>query len=301
MNTIALIRRIVRITNKLSYPNAILSKDELINYATQGLGDHDESITIRTLQRDFTAIQDIFGIRIGYNRARKGYCILERGETAHEYEKLLQNFELLSRIDDPSLVSCIDAEHRLPPIGDSLHEVLFAIRERRMIEIEYEHYRNCNEIRKHTISPHLLKESQHRWYIVGYNEGGELRVYALERVQSVKYLEHRKFKPRPMEKIKQQFSESFGVWADGNQQAEDVVIKYDRLDGSFVKSLPLHHTQRVIEENEDSITIGLKLRITNDFVMALLSRSRSIEIIKPHSLRQRMYETLLGAIERNKI
>lgn len=46
MNTIALIRRIVRITNKLSYPNAILSKDELINYATQGLGDHDESITI---------------------------------------------------------------------------------------------------------------------------------------------------------------------------------------------------------------------------------------------------------------
>ena len=83
--------------------------------------------------------------------------------------------------------------------------------------------------------------------------------------------------------------------------AEDVVIKYDRLDGSFVKSLPLHHTQRVIEENEDSITIGLKLRITNDFVMALLSRSRSIEIIKPHSLRQRIYETLLGAIERNKI
>ena len=71
MNTIALIRRIVRITNKLSYPNAILSKDELINYATQGLGDHDESITIRTLQRDFTAIQDIFGIRIGYNRARR--------------------------------------------------------------------------------------------------------------------------------------------------------------------------------------------------------------------------------------
>ena len=82
---------------------------------------------------------------------------------------------------------------------------------------------------------------------------------------------------------------------------DSIVIKYDKLDGSFVKSLPLHHTQRVLEEDENSVTIGLQLRITNDFVMALLARSRSIEIIKPISLRQRVYNTLCDAVERNRV
>jgi len=42
------------------------------------------------------------------------------------------------------------------------------------------------------------------------------------------------------------------------------------------------------------------LRITNDFVMELLSRSRSVEVIAPHTLRTRLYDTLRQAAERNK-
>ena len=97
------------------------------------------------------------------------------------------------------------------------------------------------------------------------------------------------------------FAESFGIWVDNKQEVEDIVIKYDKLDGSFVKSLPLHHTQRVLMEDENSVTIGVQLRITNDFVMALLARSRSIEIIKPIYLRQRVYNTLCDAVERNRV
>lgn len=301
METVALIRRIVRLTNKLSSPCAIFSKEELLKCVSQGLGGNSEGVTIRTLQRDFEVIYEIFDIKIGYSRERRGYCIISRGKTAHEYEKLLQNFELLSRIDDDSLVNCIQAEHRLPPIKDSFHDILFAIRERYVIEIIYEHYRNNNYIRQHTLRPHLLKESQHRWYVIGYNEADELRVYALERIKSVNILKCCKFKAKPIDEIKQLFAESYGIWVDDKQEVEEIVIKYDRLDGSFVKSLPLHHTQRVLEEDENSVTIGLKLRITNDFVMALLARSRSIEIIQPISLRQRVYKTLCDAVERNRV
>lgn len=301
MDIVALIKRIVRLTNKFSSPNTKLDKDELLKYMAQGLGGNSKGITLRTLQRDFDVIYDIFQIRIGYCRKRKGYCVLDKGIMAHEYERLLQSFELLSRIDDNALVSCVQSEHRLPPIGDSFHEILSAIRNRRMIEIAYEHYRNANKSMIHILSPHLLKESQHRWYVIGYNEVEELRVYALERIKGVNILEHRKFKSKPIEEIKQLFTESFGIWVDNKQEVEDIVIKYDKLDGSFVKSLPLHHTQRVLEEDENSVTIGLQLRITNDFVMALLARTRSIEIIKPISLRQRVYNILCDAVERNRV
>jgi predicted DNA-binding transcriptional regulator YafY len=220
---------------------------------------------------------------------------------AHEYERLLQCFELLSRIDDNALLSCVQAEHRLPPIGDLFYEILCAIRNRCIIEITYEHYRNVNKLGVHILSPRLLKESQHRWYVIGYNDADELRVYALERIKNVSILKYRKFRPKPIEEIKRLFAESYGIWVDNKQEVEDIVIKYDKLDGSFVKSLPLHHTQRVLEEDENSVTIGLQLRITNDFVMALLARSRSIEIIKPISLRQRVYNTLCDAVERNRV
>ena len=301
MDTVALIRRIVRVTNKLSSTCAVLRKEELLKFVSQGLGGNDKGVTIRTLQRDFEVISEIFDIKIGYSKERRGYCVISRGKAACEYEKLLQNFELLSRIDDDSLVSCIQTEYRLPPIKDSFHDILFAIRERCVIEIMYEHYRNDNCIRQHTLFPHLLKESQHRWYVIGYNEAEELRVYALERIKGVNILKYRKFRPEPIEEIKRLFAECYGIWVDNKLEVEDIVIKYDKLDGSFVKSLPLHHTQRVLEEDENSVTIGLQLRITNDFVMALLARSRSIEIIKPISLRQRVYNTLCDAVERNRV
>lgn len=59
-------------------------------------------------------------------------------------------------------------------------------------------------------------------------------------------------------------------------------------------------TQEVLEETPAGITIRLQVRITNDFVMALLARSRSVEVIRPISLRQRIYEIYCQALERNK-
>lgn len=44
----------------------------------------------------------------------------------------------------------------------------------------------------------------------------------------------------------------------------------------------------------------LRLKITNDFVMALLSRSSSVEILAPQSLKDRMYDIWTAAPGRNK-
>lgn len=291
--------RLVRIANKVSSTKAT-SKEELIRCACQNLSDKNSDITTRTLQRDFEYINELFGIQIAYDRSAGGYIIKERSKTASEYEILLQNFELLSRIDNDSvLMDCVISEHRRPPLGGCFQEILDAIRERRVIEIEYEHYRDNSRVAKHSIRPHFLKESQQRWYLVGYNEEDKLRVYALERISSVE-LKISKFKPKKTKDILQIFDNSFGIWADENMPVEDIVIRYDKLDSRFVKSMPLHSSQHIIEEDENSLTIGLRLRITNDFVMALLARSRSMEVIAPLSLRQRVERVFREALERNK-
>lgn len=290
--------RIVRIANKVRR-SKVTSKEELIRCACRNLSDKYSDITTRTLQRDFEYIEILFGIHIAYDRSMGGYVIKKRSELAPEYEVLLQNFELLSRIDNDSvLMDCVISEHRRPPLGECFEEILDAIREHCVVEIEYEHYRDNSRVAKHTIRPHFLKESQQRWYLVGYNERDEMRVYALERILSVE-VKISKFNPKDTKDILQIFDDSFGIWANENMPIEDIVVKYDKLDSKFVKSMPLHSSQHIIEENEDSLTIGLRLRITNDFVMALLARSRSIEVISPISLRQRIEEIYRKALERN--
>ena len=76
-------------------------------------------------------------------------------------------------------------------------------------------------------------------------------------------------------------------------------IKYDALDGAFVKTLPLHSSQEILSDTSDGLTVRLRLRITNDFVMALLSRSRSVEVVSPLHLRQRLHDVWAEALRRN--
>ena len=298
MNIIDQIRRLVRITNRVSLTKAT-SQEELIRCASRNLSDNGKEITTRTLQRDLEYINQLFNISIAYDRSLDGYIIKERGKTAAGYEALLQNFELLSRLDNDSvLMDCVIAEHRRPPLGECFEEILDAIRNCETIEISYEHFRDSCRVSKHTIQPHFLKESQQRWYLIGYNLEEQLRVYALERISYVG-THHSKFKRKDIKETIKLFEDSFGIWADERIEVEDIVIRYDKLDGEFVKSIPLHTSQHIIDSDENSLTIGLRLRITNDFVMALLARSRSMEVIAPLSLRQRVESIYREALERN--
>ena len=82
---------------------------------------------------------------------------------------------------------------------------------------------------------------------------------------------------------------------------EEIILHYDALDGAFLKTLPLHGSQEILTDDpEDGLKIRLHLRITNDFVMELLSRSRSLEVIAPEHLRRRIREIYEAALDRNK-
>ena len=67
--------------------------------------------------------------------------------------------------------------------------------------------------------------------------------------------------------------------ATGNQQA-------------FLRSLPLHHSQKEVETGVDYAIFEYYLSPQYDFVKELLSREATIEVLEPDSLRQQMKETI---------
>ena len=220
---------------------------------------------------------------------------------ADDYESLLLNFELLSSLDsDIALQKYVLAEHRRPAFNVDISDLLFAIRECHPVEFDYTLVRHGGKVVHKKLRPHFLKESQQRWYLAGFDADGELKTFGLDRMQNVSVVSDERFVRDENVDIPALFRESFGIWNSPSDPVEEIVLKYDALDGSFVKTLPLHSSQEILSDTTDGLTVRLRLRITNDFVMALLARSRSVEVISPEHLRRRLHDVYVAALERNR-
>ena len=97
------------------------------------------------------------------------------------------------------------------------------------------------------------------------------------------------------------FRHSYGIWDDPNIPIEEVELSYSPLDGKFIKTMPLHSSQEILVDNDEEFRIRLHIRITNDFVMALLARSTSLTVIRPLSLLKRINEIYRNALKRNEL
>ena len=281
-------------------------------------GGEPDEISLRTLQRDFKTIAQLFGITIKH-KVNRGYYIADRNPEANaeNYESLLINFEMLSAIDqDSTLQKYVLPEHRRPTIPVAFGLCLEALRLNRILEFKYTLVRHGNAIKFKRLQPYFLKESQQRWYLIGFeaDDNGQrippkadcpdhpaagLKIFALDRMDEPEIDRSLRFKPQDDIHRDDLFKDCFGIWNDPAMPIEEIILKYDALDGAFLKTFPLHTSQEIEEETETSLTIRVRLRITNDFAMELLKRSRSVEVLQPESLRQRLHDIYAEALKRN--
>lgn len=296
--------------------------DELLRYLqyekSLSEGGEADEISLRTLQRDFKTIAQLFGITIKH-KAGRGYYIAERDAdtNAENYEALLINFEMLSSIDqDSTLQKYVLPEHRRPALPLAFGLCLEALRLNRILEFKYTLVRHGNAVKFKRLQPYFLKESQQRWYLIGFeaDDNGQrippkadyadhpaagLKTFALDRMAEPEIDRSQRFKRQDGIDRNDLFKDCFGIWNDPTMPIDEILLKYDALDGAFLKTFPLHTSQEIVEETAFDLTIRVRLRITNDFVMELLKRSRSVEVLQPASLRQRLHDVYAEALKRN--
>lgn len=130
-------------------------------------------------------------------------------------------------------------------------------------------------------------------------DNGTLKTFSTAHIRELHIIYEETFKRDMDISINDLFKDSYGIWNQPDIPVEDIELSYDALDGSFLKSVPLHPSQKIIVDNQNEFRIRLRLRITNDFVMALLSRSRSLTVIQPMHLRERVRQVYEKALKRN--
>ena len=188
-------------------------------------------------------------------------------------------------------------EQRTMAFSVDIHKVLESIKQRRRVRFSYSLPRSGGKEVEYVAEPYFLKQSQNRWYLVAMVES-VLKCFELGRFVDFKVLDE-DFVQGSGVRAENLFRDCFGIWDDPKMPVEDILLRFSPLDGRFIKTLPIHSSQK-IEETDEYVEVTLHLKITNDFVMALLSRSSSIEILAPQSLKDRMNAIWAAALERNK-
>lgn len=294
--------RYILIINKLSGAKKFVPADELTDYLNlqMDIRGYDIGISVRTLQRDFKDIDEMFEIKIK-NKRGYGYYILDTYDNPTcDYEQLLLNFDLLTSVsNDNGACGYLLPEHHRPRGSENIPLLINALKSSQEVRFEYVLVRQDDKIISKQVKPYFLKESLGLWYLVALDEQNRLKCYGIDRIVNLCQTEI-SFKRDDSIDASGFFKNSYGIWDAPAIPVEDIELSYSPLDGKFLKAMPLHHSQEVLVDNETEFRIRVRLRITNDFVMALLSRSNSLTVIRPMSLKERIADVYKRALERNK-
>lgn len=249
----------------------------------------------RTIKRDIAIIRNEFHIEVRYENG--GYFIDEESVDNSIITDTVEAFEIFSSVNlQTGMPDFVLAENRKPTGNEHFHFLVKAILANSEISFIYRKY-FPEEESQIFVAPYALKESRNRWYLIGVKRGeNELKAFGLDRI-SFPAREDRKFKPKfSVEEVKAHFADSFAMFTDA--EVEKVILKFDKRDGNYIKSFPIHPSQ-TLTEDKNSVTVTLQIRITLDFMMELMSRAWSLEVIEPLSLREKLAGIFKNAAGRN--
>lgn len=284
MTPTSLFNRYLWLVELLSYTHG-LSKSEIdARWEKSSLNNNpnEKEIPRRTFIRMKEAIAALFDLHIKYNRSDDKYYI-EEGFTNRN--KNTRNF-LLSAFAVNHLVSeNRDLGERIilenTPAGSTifLSEITTAMRENHRLLITYQSY-DMQEARTFEIAPYALRYFGRRWYVLAYTDfHAALRLYALDRIQAVRVTDTPFQLPSDFS-AQHYFSRYFGVMMREGD-VETVCLHTTATRAKYLRSLPLHHSQKEIEPN----LFECRLIPAEDFINALRAMGPEVEVVSPAWIR----------------
>jgi predicted DNA-binding transcriptional regulator YafY len=248
----------------------------------------DEAIELafskRTFQRDCREIYNLFGVQIDYSTTDKGYYINKTQQENKHAQRLIEEFEIINALSLANdAAPYIYLDNRQPQGTNNLFGLLHAIKTKVQIQFYYQKFWE-DKPTKRTVEPYALKEFKNRWYLLAKNMGdGIVKSFALDRLTQLSFT-NKPFTSTPNFDITAHYQYSFGIISPDDETPQTIVLSLDAYQGKYIKTLPLHHTQQILLDNDEELQIRLTLHITHDFVMELLSLGAQVKVLQPQVL-----------------
>lgn len=258
-----------------------------------------EDLPRQTFDRWKSGILDLFGILIDCEqRGGYHYYIANPKELS---EGKLRTWLLNTYGTAETLSSNLSIHDRIlteniPSSQDHLSTVLEAMKSNNMLHITFKAF-TMKEPKRFLVEPYCVKMSAQRWYMLARNtEHKNLRLYSLDRIEAVEISNTRFVLPDDFN-AKDYFAEFFGIVLDESVPLQTIILRADKYHQNYMRTLPLHPTQREIFACDDFADFELKLRPTYDFYMKLMSFGNMIKVLEPKNLQEEICKWLENTIE----
>jgi predicted DNA-binding transcriptional regulator YafY len=243
--------------------------------------------SLRTFDRDKKDIADLFGIYIKYNRKDKVYHIDEDIDDP-AVSKMIEAFSLHQalKLGGNKITQNIFLEKRKSSGTNLINGVLHAIQNH--LQVSFTHIKFWEmETTHRTVKPIAIKESQHRWYLIAWDNNTEMiKNFGFDRISNF-IISDTKFKPITQD-LDKKYQHAFGI--ETYRPAERIVLEFSRQQGNYIRSFPLHTSQKIVSDTEDSLVIELFMHPTNDIIMELMKYSSEVKVIEPEFMKTEIRE-----------
>ena len=243
-----------------------------------------------TFNRWREAIYEQFGIMIDCQKVG-GYLYYISNPEDIEEDKLkkwmLDSFAVGNVIGENLSLKGRILVDEIPSGRDHLTTILEAMKDNHIVTITYRPFKKSQGY-TFPIEPYCVKLFENRWYMLAHNiRYDDIRLYGLDRIENVEVTSDTFKLPKDFN-AEDYFSTAYGIVVGTGEKPEKIIIRANENHKHYLKSLPLHHSQRLIEDVGEYADFELFLAPTYDFVMKLLQVGSMVEVIEPVHLRRTM-------------
>ncbi|MHC1690437.1 MAG: helix-turn-helix transcriptional regulator [Bacteroidales bacterium] len=259
------------------------------------LNGYNFNISKRTFQRDCQDISSLYNIEIVYDNSLRAYCI-KYDDHSELSERMLETFDTLNALKLGSTLSeYIQFDTRRPKGTENLYGLIHSIKNRLVISFTYERFTDSGPFIRR-VEPYALKEFKNRWYLIGKDKkNGNIRTYGLDRLEELE-ITKQKFQYPEGFSHEQHFRYSFGIIIPDDIKPEEVILSFDSMASKYIKSMPLHNSQKILMDSENELIVSLNLCVTFDLVVEILSYAEHVKVIQPQSLTDQVVNSLKNSI-----
>ena len=252
------------------------------------LNDDDSELSLRTFHGHKDAIEELFPVKIECDVA-DGYSYYVVKTSPKEQDSMLElmlnSFNIADIVGDAKNMHDRILLEEIPGGTEYLKDIISALKDNNELHLIYQSYKHPEPYDCH-FQPYAMKVVRQRWYILGYLiESKGVRTIALDRIQSLETTKKKFTVPKDFS-AKDYFMNSVGIWVNEEDKPQKVVIRSSPVMADYMRSLPLHWSQKEIETTDKYVDFEYHVCINHELVLSMLRMGKSVVIKEPTILKK---------------
>ena len=282
------INRYVWLLNTLMQRKSLTFKEICDLWDRSSLTD-GKPLAVRTFHQHREAIAELFGVEIVCDTNTYKYSIAQPEELKNNSAQqwLFNSFAISNTIEAGRNMKERILFEEIPSGAEFAQTVVDAMQQNKVLFVDYKPFQG--EKFELYLQPYAMRVYNQRWYVVGrFKESGSIRNIALDRILRMEITDEEFSLPEDFD-ASDYYAHTVGIFVNEALKPQRVVLRTYGVSTEYMRSVPLHHSQREIATNgNESSDFEYHLNLTPELTSKLLSKGDWVEVLEPKSLREEM-------------